>query len=74
MSRVLRVPGLLIVAVVLAAGLLVAVVPPPSPTLAATVTLGTIQAQHTDHLGRDNGAAGNCITYAPPGTSSSSRS
>ncbi len=48
------------------------VVLPASPVAAASVSIGAIQGQMADHLGQDNGTVGNCITYAPPGTSLSS--
>ena len=51
----------------------IAVVVPASGTSeAATVILGTIQAQLADLRGVDNGLTGNCITYSPVGTSTSS--
>ena len=50
----------------------VTAVPAASPAQAATVTIGTIQAQMANHRGQDNGTTGNCITYAPStGTGSS---
>src|SRR4029077_10139643 len=48
------------------------VVVPASPVAAASVSIGAIQGQMADQLGQDNGTVGNCITYAPPGTASSS--
>ncbi len=51
----------------LVAGLLTvsATVAPAPDAAAATVTIGTISAQMADHLGENNGANGNCITYSP---------
>ena len=48
------------------------VVPPPRSVSAATVSLGTIQAQMANHLGVDNGTNGNCIRYSPVGSGSAS--
>ena len=45
---------------------------PASPVAAASVSIGPVQGQMADQLGQDNGTVGNCITYAPPGTASSS--
>ncbi len=50
-----------------------AVVVPAPDAHAATVNIGTIQGQMADHRGVDGGTGGsNCITYAPPGTPTSS--
>lgn len=51
----------------LVAGLQVvtATVAPVPDAQAATVNLGTVQAQMADHLGKDNGTNGNCIRYSP---------
>ncbi|MGB8384320.1 MAG: hypothetical protein WCG47_24295, partial [Dermatophilaceae bacterium] len=50
-----------------------AIVMPAESAQAATVAIGTIQAQMANHRGADNGTGGdNCIRYAPVGTSTSS--
>ena len=60
--------------VLLVAGLITvtATVAPAPEAAAATVTIGTIQGQMANHVGVNNGTSGNCIKYAPTGTSSSS--
>ena len=62
-----------LVAVLFGVVSMLAVVPVPSaPVQAANVAIGTIQGQMANQLGKDHGTSGNCITYAPPGTSTSS--
>lgn len=51
---------------------IITVLGPVGPAAAATVSIGTIQAQMADHRGVDSGITGNCITYAPVGTATSS--
>ena len=58
--------------IVAASVVVTTVVGPASAVAAATVTFGAIQAQMANQLGENDGTAGNCITYAPPGTTSSS--
>ena len=47
------------------------VVPPPSSVSAATIAFGNIQAQMADHRGVNSGTTGNCITYSPVGSATS---
>ena len=62
------------VVMLLMAGLctITATVAPAPDAAAATVNIGTIQAQMADQVGVNNGTSGNCITYAPVGTATSS--
>jgi hypothetical protein len=64
----------LAVVLLLTAGLctITGTVAPAPDAAAATVNIGTIQAQLSNHRGVNNGTSGNCITYAPVGTSTSS--
>ena len=64
--------SLAVLALVASLTTIVTVLVPAVPADAATVNIGTIQAQMSDHRGVNNGTTGNCITYAPPGTSTSS--
>lgn len=59
--------GSLLTVVALVAGLVVVTsIVTPAPTAnAATVNLGTIQAQMADHRGVDHNTSGNCIRYSP---------
>src|SRR5450755_463784 len=45
----------------------------PAPD-AAAIGIGTIQSRMSDHRGVNNGTTGNCITYSPVGTATSSAS
>jgi len=65
----------LVVVLLLTVGLctITGTVAPAPDAAAATVTIGTIQAQLSNHRGVNNGtSASNCITYAPVGTATSS--
>ena len=72
-SMVRRAQALAVV-LLLTAGLctITGTVAPAPDAAAATVNIGTIQAQLSNHRGVNNGTSGNCITYAPVGTSTSS--
>ncbi len=47
------------------------VAPTPPAASAATITVGTIQAQMADHRGQNSGTGGNCIRYSPVGSTTS---
>ena len=56
-----------------ALALAASVVLPATAAQAADITAGPVKAQMADHRGVDNGTtANNCITYAPPGTATTS--
>ena len=72
-TRARRVQALVVTVLLMLGLTTISVTVGPAPdAAAATVSIGTIQAQMTDHLGVNNGTSGNCIKYAPAGTSSSS--
>src|SRR5664279_3697900 len=73
-TSVVRRAQALAVVLLLTAGLctITGTVAPAPDAAAATVNIGTIQAQLSNHRGVNNGTSGNCITYAPVGTSTSS--
>ncbi|MDN5768466.1 MAG: DUF11 domain-containing protein, partial [Humibacillus sp.] len=65
--------SLMVLLLVGALAMAASVVLPASTALAADINAGPVKAQMADHRGVDNGTGrSNCITYAPPGSATSS--